>query len=158
MEQHIRKKIRLQGYDYGKEGSYFITVCTVQKEFMLGEAAGSAFHISSAGRIVEEQIGEIHRRFPNIIVDKYVLMANHIHLLCTIHQRTEGASLFDAVRAMKSISTKLVNQYNNTPGAKLWQDRFNDRIVRNEKEYQAFWKYIDENQLKVEIAYRERHP
>jgi len=29
---HRRKSIRLKGYDYSKEGAYFITICTYRRE------------------------------------------------------------------------------------------------------------------------------
>jgi hypothetical protein len=30
----------------------------------------------------------------------------------------------------------------------MWQDSYYDRIIRNEKEYQETWKYIDENPVR----------
>ena len=34
---HNRRSVRLAGYDYSKEGMYFITVCTQNKECLLGK-------------------------------------------------------------------------------------------------------------------------
>ena len=33
---HHRKSIRLKDYDYSKEGMYFITICTKDREYILG--------------------------------------------------------------------------------------------------------------------------
>lgn len=40
-EIHKRKSIRLAGYDYSKEGMYFITICTHNREHLLGEIVGA---------------------------------------------------------------------------------------------------------------------
>ena len=34
---HHRKSIRLKNYDYSKEGLYFITICTENREKLFGE-------------------------------------------------------------------------------------------------------------------------
>ena len=49
------------------------------------------------------------------------------------------------IGAFKTRSTKHINQLNNTPGRKLWQRNYYDRIIRNEKEYIAIRQYILEN-------------
>jgi len=36
-EIHHRKSIRLKNYDYSKEGLYFITICTHNRENLFGE-------------------------------------------------------------------------------------------------------------------------
>jgi hypothetical protein len=33
-------------------------------------------------------------------------------------------------------------------GSPIWQKSYNDRIIRDEAEYQRIWQYIDENPLK----------
>ncbi len=50
----------------------------------------------------------------------------------------------------KSLST-VVGQWkravSKAAGVSLWQKSFYDRVIRNVGEYQAIWKYIDENPL-----------
>lgn len=40
-----RKSIRLQGYDYGSEGCYFITICTERCKNLLSTVAEGDDHI-----------------------------------------------------------------------------------------------------------------
>ena len=38
-------------------------------------------------------------------------------------------------------------------GQSIWQKSFIDRVIRNEKSYQAVWKYIENNPIKLDTAY-----
>ena len=40
MELRQRKKMRLQGYDYGRAGNYFVTICTKNREHFFGAIVG----------------------------------------------------------------------------------------------------------------------
>ena len=36
-QNHRRRSIRMQGYDYTQAGAYFVTICTWQRECLFGE-------------------------------------------------------------------------------------------------------------------------
>jgi REP element-mobilizing transposase RayT len=76
---HHRRSIRLQGYDYRREGSYFVTLCTVRKQCLLGEIHNGQMHLSAFGQIAAEtwQWLEIHH--PYIALDEWIVMPNHLH-------------------------------------------------------------------------------
>ena len=38
---HNRKSIRISNYDYSKDGMYFITICTQNRECILSEIVGA---------------------------------------------------------------------------------------------------------------------
>ena len=40
-ELPVRKKIRLEGYDYSSNGAYFVTICVKDGYEMLGEIVGA---------------------------------------------------------------------------------------------------------------------
>ncbi len=77
-------------------------------------------------------------------------MPNHIHVLLLFGEvnNERPISLFDVMRAYKSITTKRYNALMGRQGTALWQPRFFDHIVRDEADYLRIWKYIDENQVK----------
>ena len=84
MELPKRKQARLNGYDYGLSGAYFITICTANKQKFLSEIVGEGFplpKLSIYGKIAEEYIKKIPEKFIEISVDNHVIMPNHIHLL-----------------------------------------------------------------------------
>ena len=43
---HHRKNIRLQEYDYSKEGMYYITICVQNRECILGKIANDVININ----------------------------------------------------------------------------------------------------------------
>ena len=152
----VRKKLRLQNYDYSGNGAYFITICTrnrqplLWKEEHVGAAIGRpqnpADCLSACGKTVDAAIQEIPGHYPGVCVEKYVVMPNHVHMLLQI-----GAD--DAGRALRAptIST-LINQLKGAAskrcGESIWQKSYYDHIIRDEQDYLAVWKYIDENPLK----------
>ena len=114
MDKPQRKDIRLQNYDYSRNGAYFVTICTKNKMCILWENndkykpitdnktnpqndeshnVGTAIgrpqnthkiHLSEFGVYVKEGLNNIHCHYPMVFVDKYVIMPNHIHLILRI--------------------------------------------------------------------------
>ena len=97
MEELVRRKpTRLYRHDYSTPGAYFITVCTKNKEKILsnvGEGlAPPAPHLSVYGKIAEQQLLNLEKRYPNVTLDKYVIMPNHIHMILVLKETAGGAS------------------------------------------------------------------
>ncbi|MFC1613267.1 transposase [Patescibacteria group bacterium] len=86
-----KKQYRWQGYDYSREGFYFVTICTKNREFYFGDIVGTqdfAFiqsqpfpqlQATKIGKIAEECWREIPDHFPFVTLDEFVIMPNHIH-------------------------------------------------------------------------------
>lgn len=51
--KHHRRSIRLKGYDYTQAGAYFITICTWQRDFLLGEVINGEMQLSRYGQTVQ---------------------------------------------------------------------------------------------------------
>jgi REP element-mobilizing transposase RayT len=49
------------------------------------------------------------------------------------------------VRAYKSAVTYAVNGLRNMRGAVLWQRNYYERVIRDERELNDIWNYIDAN-------------
>ncbi|MEG2361816.1 MAG: transposase [Christensenella sp.] len=144
-----RKKIRLKEYDYSSCGAYFVTICVLNKNALLWNA-GALLRpheppLSVCGKITKTSITQIPLHYENVIVDKYCIMPNHVHIILFFipkeNRQTSAPTLSAVVGSMKRwVSQQL--------GFSIWQKSFNDNIIRNDKAYQAFVQYIDENSLK----------
>lgn len=126
----------------------------------------SACELSSIGQIVEKEIINTEKRFKHISITDFIIMPNHIHMIIwinNIHENNLNRSqckprqeqspcptIGDFICALKSMSTKRANEKDNVKGRKIWQYRYHDHIIRNEKEYQVISKYICENPQKWE--------
>ncbi len=87
-----RKPNRLPNYDYSQAGYYFITLCTKDKQPLFWQPSVGAdiicppqgIQLSSIGRVVDEAIRAIPAHYPNVALDKFVVMPNHIHLILAL--------------------------------------------------------------------------
>ena len=72
-----RQNPRLQNYDYKTANHYFVTVCTHHKQCVFG-AAGEP---NGIGQMAAQGITAIPEHFPEVTVDEYVVMPNHVHVI-----------------------------------------------------------------------------
>ena len=70
---------RLQGYDYGSNGCYYVTICTKNRNHYFGNIVNHEMQLSEAGAIAENIWLDIPNHFSFVILDQYVIMPNHIH-------------------------------------------------------------------------------
>lgn len=148
LEQPVRKKNRLSNYDYSRNGAYFITICTDQRKCLLSSVVGAIIdrpayaQLTDAGEKVENAINGIPEHYPNVRIEKYVIMPNHIHLLLmidTLHGRSLIApTVSTVIRHMKGFATRQI-------GRNIFQKSFHDHIIRDQAHFDLIWNYIDTN-------------
>lgn len=96
-QKHHRRSIRLKGYDYTQAGAYFITIVTQDRECLLGDVVDGVMQLSEAGHMVERCWYDIPTYFPNVELDAFVTMPNHLHGIIVIaHNHPVGAGLVPA--------------------------------------------------------------
>jgi putative transposase len=89
-QRHHRRSIRLKGYDYTQPGAYFITICTHGRECLFGEIIDGEMHLNEAGQIVVQTWQDLPNHVPNVQLDAFVVMPNHVHGIIIITDRTGG--------------------------------------------------------------------
>jgi REP element-mobilizing transposase RayT len=93
-----RRSIRLRGYDYANDGCYFVTICTYQRECLLGEVVTGKMVPSPAGEAVRSVWAGLPERFPHVVLDEFVVMPNHFHaILFLTEPPVVGAPLVGAL-------------------------------------------------------------
>ena len=89
--------------------------------------------------------------YENIKIDKFIVMPNHIHMLIQILENSQIGPSGTPVPT-NSLIAQFVSTFkrfcNKEYGKNIWQARSNDHIIRNEKDYQKIWEYIDTNAIK----------
>ena len=113
---------RLQGWNYGWNGTYFITICTHNRMCYFGDIHQNEMHATELGRQAEKCAVEIQQHFPFVIMDGFVIMPNHVHLLFTIcktgiemdtHRETvlhmDAFTPMDVGTQMVNVETKMVD-------------------------------------------------
>ena len=151
MEQPKRKSNRLKHWDYSQPGAYFVTICTRGRQciFWHNVGANCVRPLSEIGCIVQLEIERWNDAYERVQIDKYVVMPNHIHVLLQIIPDANGRTQFAPtvsrmVKQFKGAVTKRI-------GTPLFQRSFHDHIIRDERDYQLIWQYIDQNPLKWKL-------
>ncbi len=164
--QYRIESTRLKGYDYSDPGLYFITICTYNREPILGEIKNGVMSFSHEGEIVREEWEKSFVIRSELFCDEYVIMPNHIHAILQIkntpientvetsgrtslpdptHSRITPKSISSFVCGFKSAATIRINKFNNTPKSIVWQTRFYDHIIRDDDENERIKQYIINN-------------
>ncbi len=121
-----------------------------------GFQAIPGMELTDIGLEIEQCINYINLNYDNILIDKYIIMPNHIHFIVIIESdsppgRPGNLPLPNVVGQLKSYTTKRFNKLSNTKYQKLWQRNYHDHIIRNQQDYQKIWHYIDTNPQKWEL-------
>jgi len=163
-----RKQLRLKDYDYAQEGAYFVTMCTRDRKIHFEEN-------SSLMGFIRTQWVELPEAFPNIYLDEFIIMPNHIHGIIFIecrgliyqilnvpkgvmnHAPTEqwglmcnsNVTLGKIIRHFKAKCTKLIRNQGYTEFQ--WQRGYYDRIIRNDIDLNKIRQYINNNPIKWDL-------
>ena len=81
---------RLQTWDYGNNGMYFITICTQNRAHYFGEITDFEMKLSEIGIIAEKYWYEIPEHFPFVHLGEFVVMPNHVHGIIIIDNPVDG--------------------------------------------------------------------
>jgi len=166
VELRNRKNMRLTGYDYSQNGAYFVTICVKDGHEMLGKIKNGQSVLNEYGLVVKKEIENIPTIRKECMIEKYVIMPNHLHLIVRITHVGDDGNRPDAPRAdcavpradyhpplRKSIPNMvqgLKGAVTRKIGFSFWQRSYHDHIIRNEADYLRIWQYIDENPAKWE--------
>lgn len=157
---------RLKGYDYSRNGDYFVTICTKNRIHLFGDIVpeipvveaglrpasttipSPKLILSDAGKIVSDCWYDLPNHYSNIILDEFIIMPDHIHGIIQIHNRTYGKNrhgLSEFVRAFKSFSSRRINELYGTADSRIWQPRFYDHVIFSKREKERIRQYIKNN-------------
>ena len=152
---HHRKSIRLKDYDYSKEGMYFVTICTKDRECILSEIVGAhicaQIELTQAGIIVEDCLYKLEEMYTYVKLHNFVIMPNHIHMILEIDHScraqicapTTTKTVGQIIRGLKAGTSKIIKY-------SIWQRNYFEHIIRNEKELYKIIEYIKYNPLNWE--------
>ena len=143
MELPQRKKIRVGEYDYSQCGAYFVTICTQNRRPILSNIVGDDAHIvpKRYGQIVEKYLRNAAE------IEKYVIMPDHIHMLIRLEEQgaekrsPQASRIASIVRSIKTLTTKEI-------GEPIFQRSYYDHVIRNQRDYNEIWEYIENNPRK----------
>lgn len=75
---------RRSKYDYTENGFYFVSICSKDRRTVFGEVVDAKVRMNEVGKVIEGCLLEIPKHFENIILDEFVIMPNHVHVIINI--------------------------------------------------------------------------
>lgn len=167
-----RKSVRLHCHDYNG-GIYFVTVCTHQKLHTLGQIDDAKMHLSPLGLLLDQAIKHADST-KNVFIPHYVIMPNHFHAIIEIdgnsiyhasnktedepesvsagvHNNSKLSTTIGGIKSFVTRNTACSTAENIvSEKVKIWQPRFHDHIIRNQKELNLISNYISNNIIRWE--------
>ena len=162
---HHRRSIRLKDYDYTQAGAYFVTVCTGDHELF--------FENDTIRDFARKCWLEIPNHFPNIQLDEWVVMPNHVHGIMVIdpgrgvqlnaptqtnaHTKPKPETRFSVISPKQNTLAVVIRTYKaavttlcrrNGFEHFAWQRNYYERIIRDEDEMNHVRRYIANNPAK----------
>lgn len=170
---HHRRSIRLSGHDYSAPGAYFVTICTHQEKHTFGEIVEGEMNPNEHGKIIRSYWKSLSRRYPEVELDEFVLMPNHVHgiirIVGAIHESPLPANTVKFARGaihesplpnrrqmllakiigyFKMNTAKRINEMGGVACVPVWQRNYYEHIVRNDDELNKIRDYIATNPLR----------
>lgn len=167
-----RKSTRLRGFDYSSDGAYFITLTTARREPWFGNIENVVMVTSQVGEIASRCWREIPEHFPNVALDAFVIMPDHVHGIIILNNQTcrdvqlsipsdprstpketaddyfarispKRGSLAVVLRTYKAAVTTHCRRVG--VGEFAWQSGYYDHIIRDQKSLSRIRAYILQN-------------
>ena len=159
-----RHSIRFAGYDYSQNGSYFVTICTQNRENLFGKIKNGGMILNENGKIVESVWESLPEHYA-VVLDCFQIMPNHIHMMIQIvgagfprPMSTLGQIIaYFKYQSAKQIRISQTGAKIPLAGAetaplhefvyipKIFQRNYYERIIRDEPEYTKICFYITHN-------------
>lgn len=164
---------RLQNWNYGSPGLYFVTVCTKNREHYFGEIQNGEMILNELGQYVHSEWEKtpLIRPDMNLELGDFVVMPNHFHGVLIIGENEFNGRNGGGRYAMHRVSaTNAPNPQNKfgpqsknlgsimrgfkssvTTHARIlnkefgWQARYHDHIIRSHEEFIRISNYIKNN-------------
>lgn len=167
---HRGGTMRLPNWDYQSAASYFVTICTKQRlQNIFGEIQNGYMCLFDTGKIIYHEWLATQIIRPNVKLDQFIVMPDHIHAIITItHKINNGYDPVDTSR--RDVSThppgyqrprllpnslgSIINQYKSISTKKIrslghhgfqWQPRYYEHIIRSEQDLKRIRTYIKNN-------------
>ena len=150
--RYRRETTRLKDWDYVSCGFYYITIITKYRKHLFGDIVDGKMILNEYGKILYTCWCDLPDHYDNLKLDEFVIMPDHIHGIMIIVEAglksgftAKNHGLFEFVRALKSFSSRKINEYRMTPGVSVWHSRFYDHIIRSNQDLNRIRKYIQNN-------------
>lgn len=141
-----RRSVRIRGFDYAQPGEYFVTLCCSGRLALLGRIADGRTVSTPMGRVAEETLGWLCRRYPHVRLVEHVVMPNHVHMVLGWDRCSEPPKpLGSLVNAYKATTTGRIRRLRKDDAFEVWQRGMFEHVIEDEADRYEIVEYIRRN-------------
>ncbi len=144
--------LRLKGFDYSRNWYYFVTICSKIRWDVFGVNVGWYIILNDLGQIVENEIMKTPDLRKNVVIDEYIVMGDHAHLILII---CDGDELMDNGYCRDAINRVSTNDVVNIKISNNWWITWIDNPMLNPK---LLWNIIRQLKWKCTYLINKSHP
>ena len=146
---------RLKEYDYGQNGTYFITICTQNREHFFGEIVDSEIQLNEIGQLAENFWLEIPQHFPFVELGNFVIMPNHTHGILIIDKMDNGHHNVVEARLIASLPIQIPQPLKTGGITGIKNPMFHENISRIIRWYKGRCSY-EMRKIHADFAWQPR--
>ncbi|GCE07517.1 hypothetical protein KDAU_48460 [Dictyobacter aurantiacus] len=141
-------------YDYRQPGAYAITICTKKRRWL--------FQHSALRAIAYGEWYNLTQHYAGIIPGTIMVMHNHIYCILIIEKdQPDVKSVIEIISGYKSLVSNAWYAYlkesNSCYPMKIWQKRFYDHIIRDQRDFDAQTAYILNNPVAFKAKQKKKN-
>lgn len=154
-----RCSIRYKNHDYSTGGTYFITICSINREHIFGEIIDEQIHLSYLGSIIEKEWLSIPNRFVSVELSTFQIKPNHLHAIIHINKNKVQEDITELKYSKHTLLGNIIGSFKSLvfyqfykylkdhdllkkQPAKIWQRNYWEHIIRFENELDKCQQYI----------------
>lgn len=158
--------LRLQDWDYSLPGLYYVTICVKNFKCCLGEIKEGNVYLENIGKIVFEEWLNTPKLRPNVVLDDFIIMPNHIHGIigikevrdvvethcnASLRKNTFGPQRNNLASIIRGFKGSVKRHCDRNGLAFQWQANYYEHIIKSDEDYARIKEYIANNPLKWEF-------
>lgn len=147
----FRKSLRNANINY-RNGWFFVTSQVAHNKSIFGAIVGEECVLNSLGKKVREYLLSLPKKYPELELDEFIVMPNHVHAILRIHYRRTNREhhLGFLTSRFKGGTGYIYGKMRREGlvediGDHLWQFDYWDNLVTSESELEGIRKYIRKN-------------
>jgi REP-associated tyrosine transposase len=138
------------------KGYYFVTLTTKDKKDFFGKIENDKVVLNTRGEIAGANWAGISAKFPDVSLDEYIIMPNHIHAIMIFKNLKQSKNIMDAklnhiLDGFKRCTRLDINEAFPRSKKFEWQSETEIREIHNEGELFDMRYYIDSNPVRWEM-------
>lgn len=133
-------------------GWFFVTFQVTENKSELGAIVGEKCVLNALGKAVVSLIKSLQQYNPEVFVDSFVVMPNHVHLILKIENKLSNGErhLSKIIGKLKSLAAYEYRLLRNNGlardiGTRLWQENYWEKIISSYKQLDAIRVYVENN-------------